>query len=46
MRQTAFGGVNKQNDSVNHFQNALDFAAEIGVTGRVDDIDFVIAVVN
>jgi hypothetical protein len=46
LRQTAFRRVNEQNDAVNHLQNALDFAAEIGVSGRVENIDFIIAVTN
>ena len=33
------GRWHEQYDAVDHRQDALDFAAEIGVAGRVDDID-------
>ena len=35
----AFGRVDQQDDAVDHRQDALDLAAEIGVAGRVDDVD-------
>ena len=35
----AFSRVDQQNNTVNHGQDALHFAAKIGVTWRVDDID-------
>ena len=46
LRQAAFGRVHQQHHAVDHLQNAFDFAAEIGVSRRVDDIDFVIAVTH
>ena len=39
LRQRAFGGVDQHDDAVDHVQDALDLAAEIGVAGRVDDVD-------
>src|SRR5258705_8323020 len=38
--QRAFAGVNQDNDAIDHAQRTLDFAAEIAVAGRVNDIDF------
>ncbi len=40
LRKRAFGCVNQKHDAVDHFQGAFHFAAEIGVAGRVDDVDF------
>src|SRR5712672_3767026 len=40
LRQRAFAGVNQDNDAIDHAQRTLDFAAEIAVAGRVNDIDF------
>src|SRR5439155_12527451 len=37
--QGAFGSVDKEQDAVDHGQGPLDLTAEVGVTGRVDDID-------
>ncbi len=39
LRQRAFGGIDQHQRAVHHVENALDLAAEIGVAGRVDDID-------
>ncbi len=39
LRQRAFGGVHQHQHAVDHVENALDLAAEIGVAGRIDDID-------
>ena len=39
LRQRAFAGVDQQHDAVDHLQRALDFAAEVAVAGRVDDVD-------
>ena len=39
LRQRALGGVDEQQDGVDHRQAALDLAAEVGVAGRVDDVD-------
>ena len=35
----AFKGVDQQQDAVGHFEDAFDFAAEVGVAGGVDDVD-------
>ena len=35
----ALGGVDEQQSAVRHAQDALDLAAEVGVTGGVDDVD-------
>ena len=39
LRHRAFGGVDQQDHAVDHRQDALDLAAEIGVAGGVDDVD-------
>jgi hypothetical protein len=39
LRQYAFGGVDQDHGAVDHVQNTLDLAAEIGVAWRVDDVD-------
>ncbi len=39
LRQRPLGGVDENKRAVNHMQDALDLAAEIGVARRVDDID-------
>ena len=39
LRQRALGGVDEQQDRVDHQQAALDLAAEVGVAGRVDDVE-------
>src|SRR5690606_41853566 len=33
------GGIDQHDDAIHHRQNALDLAAEIGVTGGIDDVD-------
>ncbi len=38
--------IDDQDGAVDHLQNALDFAAKIRMTGRVDDIDFDAVVVD
>jgi hypothetical protein len=35
-------GVDQQQDAVDHRQNAFDLAAEIGVAGRIDDVDAIV----
>ena len=42
----SLGGVDQQDNAVHHLQDAFDFAAEIGVTRGVDDIDLHAVVVN
>ena len=39
LRQRALGGVDQQQDAVDHLQAALDLATEVGVAGGVDDVD-------
>ena len=39
LRQRAFGGIDQHQGAVHHVEDALDLAAEIGVAGRIDDID-------
>ena len=39
LRHRAFSGVDQQNHAVDHRQDALDLAAEVGVPGGVDDVD-------
>ena len=39
LRHRPFGGVDQQDHAVDHRQDALDLGAEIGVAGRVDDVD-------
>ena len=39
LRHRSLRRVDEQNDAVDHFQNALHLAAEIGMSGRIDDID-------
>ncbi len=46
LRQRSLAGVDQQQDAVDHRQAALHLAAEVGVTGRVDDVDRHVAVVD
>jgi hypothetical protein len=39
LRHRAFRGVDEQDHAVDHAQDALDFTAEVGVAGGVDDVD-------
>ena len=39
LRQRPLGGVDEQQHRVDHQQRPLDLAAEVGVTGRVDDVE-------
>ena len=39
LRQRPLGGIDQDQRAVNHIEDALDLAAEIGVAGRVDDVD-------
>ena len=39
LREWAFGGVNHEDDAVDHGQAALNLAAEVGVAGGVDHVD-------
>src|SRR6266550_870808 len=46
LRQTPFGGVHQQHHAVDHFQNASDLTAEVGVAGSIHDIDFHIPITH
>ena len=39
LRHRAFGGIDQQHDTVDHAQDPLHLAAEIGVAGGIHDID-------
>ena len=39
LRQRTFGGVDQHQRAIDHVEDALDLAAEIGVARRVDDVD-------
>jgi hypothetical protein len=39
LRHRAFDRVHQQQNAVDHRQHALDFAAEVGVSGRIDNVD-------
>ena len=39
LRHRPFGGVDQHEDAVDHAEDALDLAAEIGMAGRIDDVD-------
>ena len=39
LRHRAFGGVDQQQHTVDHGERPLDLAAEVGVTGGVDEVD-------
>ena len=39
LRQRTLGGVHQDQRPVHHIEDALHLAAEIGVAGRVDDVD-------
>ena len=44
LRHRPFGGVDQHDGAVDHRENALHLAAEVGVAGRVDDVDAIILV--
>ncbi len=39
LRHRAFGGIDQQDNAIDHRQDAFNLAAEIGVAGGVDDVD-------
>ncbi len=39
LRHRPLGGVDQEQDAVDHREDALDLAAEVGVARRVDDVD-------
>ena len=45
LRHGSLGGVHQKDYAVHHFENALHLAAEIGVTGGVNDVDFDVLIV-
>ena len=46
LRQRSFGGVDEQNDTVDHLERALNLTAEVGVARRVYDVDLRVLVVD
>ena len=46
LRHDAFGGIDQQQHALDHLQHPLDLAAEIGVAGRVDDVELHVAVAH
>ena len=44
--QRSFGCIHQQNRAIHHGKRALDFTAEVGVAGRVDDVDLVLLAVR
>ena len=44
LRQRAFTCIDQQHHAVDHLQRTLDFATEVAVTGRVDDIDLYVVI--
>ena len=46
LRHHAFGRVDQQQHALHHLQHALDLAAEVGVAGRVDDVELHVAVAH
>ena len=39
LRQRALGGIHQHDGAVDHVEDALHLAAEVGVAGRIDDVD-------
>ena len=46
LRHRAFDRIDQQQHAVHHRQHALDLAAEVGVAGRIDDVDAGAAVLD
>ena len=46
LRHRAFDGIDHQQHRVDHRQHAFHFAAEVGVPGRIDDVDAGAAVLD
>jgi hypothetical protein len=46
LRQRPFGRVDQQQHAVDHRQRALDLTAEVGMPGRVDDVDLDVVVAD
>ena len=43
---SALGGVNQQNNAVDHLQNTLHLAAEVGMARGVHNVDFGVAILD
>ena len=43
LRHRAVNSIDQQDHRIDHGQHALDLATEVGVTGRIDDIEAVVA---
>ena len=39
LRQRAFGSIDKHDDAIDHVQDTLDLATEVGMARRIDDVD-------
>ena len=46
LRHGSLGGIHQQDNTVDHLQHALHLAAEVGVPGGIDDVDFDTLVMN
>jgi hypothetical protein len=46
LRHRSFDRIDQQQDPIDHRQHTLDFAAEVGVSRRVDDVDMDTRVVD
>ena len=46
LRERSFAGVDEQQHTVDHRERTLDLTAEVGVAGRVDDVEDHVAVAN
>ena len=46
LRQRPFRSIDQQHDAIDHGERPLDLAAEVGMSGRVDDVDLHSAVLD
>ena len=46
LRHRPFGGIHQQDDAVDHLQDALHLAAEVGVARGVNDVNLGVAVLD
>ena len=46
LRHRAFCCVNEKDNAVYHFKNTFNFAAEVCVSGSIDDVDFYSVIMN
>ena len=42
LRHGAIEGINQQQHAIDHAQDAFDLTTEVGVAGRIDDVDLVV----